>query len=219
MATETSTHAYHHGDLSSELMARAVEHIARSGTEKLSLRALAREAGVSATAPFRHFPTKRCLLAAIATRGFRQLRERMLEEMSEEADVEQRFFEMGHAYLGFAMDNPVPYQLMFGSVLSDFSDYADLHAAASDSYAVVDGTLAELIETNALDVSVEMLGGAVWSSVHGLASLQIGRKPPVDSQEEEQMPRPLRALQTVRQDLDGTMRVLFSGLLKGSKAP
>ena len=62
-ATGASATTYHHGDLPETLMALALEHIAESGTEKLSLRALAREAGVSATAPYRHFPSKQCLLA------------------------------------------------------------------------------------------------------------------------------------------------------------
>ena len=60
-------------------MSLAIEHIAEEGTEKLSLRALAREAGVSATAPYRHFPTKKCLLAALATRGFDDLYERKVK--------------------------------------------------------------------------------------------------------------------------------------------
>ena len=64
---------YHHGGLRNALVSLAVTEIARAGVEKLSLRSLARQAGVSPTAPFRHFPDKQSLLASIAIEGFGEL--------------------------------------------------------------------------------------------------------------------------------------------------
>ena len=121
--------AYHHGDLPATLMAMALERIAEEGTEKLSLRALAREAGVSPTAPYKHFPTKRCLLAALATQGFRALGEANGSVAVSGADLEDSFVRMGMAYIRFATGNPTAYQIMFGTVIEDFSEYPELAEA------------------------------------------------------------------------------------------
>ncbi len=71
MAVTTSSN-YHHGNLRQELMNRAEQHLLESGSNELSLRALAREIGVSQTAPYRHFRDKNALLAALATEGFQR---------------------------------------------------------------------------------------------------------------------------------------------------
>ena len=65
--------SYHHGDLKHTLIKAACQHLAKAGAESLSLRALARDAGVSQTAPYRHFKTKSSLFAAIAATGFDEL--------------------------------------------------------------------------------------------------------------------------------------------------
>ncbi len=210
--------AYHHGDLSAQLMALAIDHIERAGTEKLSLRALAREAGVSPAAPFRHFPTKQCLLAALATRGFRQLRARMLDAQTPGASVEQRFFEIGRAYLDFARDNAVAYQLMFGAVVSDFSEYHDLFVAAREGYGVLHDVLEGLIVEHELDVDVETLGGVVWAGVHGLASLIMTRDaPPYASNLGAESADPMLALHALGRDIDRALHVLFDNLIAANR--
>ena len=73
MTRDTSSRAYHHGNLRAELLDTAIEQLREQGTEDLSLRALARAIGVSQTAPYRHFGDKGELLAAMATRGDREL--------------------------------------------------------------------------------------------------------------------------------------------------
>ena len=76
-SSKPSKRNYHHGELRQLLMDSALVHIAAHGTEKLSLRALAREANVSPAAPFRHFANKHALFAALATQGFQRLEERV----------------------------------------------------------------------------------------------------------------------------------------------
>ena len=71
MASNTSS-SYHHGNLRQELMELAEKHLVEGGVRDLSLRALAREIGVSQTAPYRHFRDKNALLAALATEGFKR---------------------------------------------------------------------------------------------------------------------------------------------------
>ena len=80
-------------------MQLAVTEIAAQGTEKLSLRALARAAGVSQSAPYRHFPTKRCLLAAIATQGFKLMQQRMEKALAPVSGTEAKLIALGVAYV------------------------------------------------------------------------------------------------------------------------
>ena len=89
-ATEPGKGNYHHGELRELLMGLALARIAIDGTEKFSLRALAREANVSATAPFRHFTNKHALFAALATEGFQQLGERVSAVARTSQSVDQR---------------------------------------------------------------------------------------------------------------------------------
>lgn len=183
-----SDRSYHHGDLPEVLMQTALQEIERVGVQNLSLRALARAAGVSATAPYRHFPSKRCLLAALATRGFRQLGQVMQTELKKEmqlvapaqstdpgerrGQVERQLLAMGLAYLAFAEAYPTTYQLMFGSVLDDFSDYEMLQRASVESYLPLQSVLEQVLALGGgRGLSLSELGGVVWSSVHGLADL------------------------------------------------
>jgi AcrR family transcriptional regulator len=122
--------SYHHGDLRQLLMGLALDHIASRGTKKLSLRALARDANVSPTAPFRHFPNKHALFAALATEGFQKLEARVKEVAQSSEPVERRLLATAVTYVGFAQENPVAYQLMFGAVLGDLSEFEGLDAAA-----------------------------------------------------------------------------------------
>ncbi len=211
-AEATGDSAYHHGDLPATLMELALEHIAREGTEKLSLRALAREAGVSATAPYKHFPTKRCLLAALATRGFRAL-EAANSAVQISGELEDSFVEMGLAYIRFATENPTAYQIMFGTVIDDFSAYPDLAEAAEASFSpvrqLIDLALARRPDW---DMTPELLGGLIWTMVHGMASLIIFAAFRLDM-DEALLRRPNQALAALIQDQERALRIQVRGVL------
>ena len=183
---------YHHGELPKTLMTLALAAIAEGGTEKLSLRALARQAGVSATAPYRHFESKQDLLAALATQGFEALGERTQAANDPSLSVEERMLAVAETYVQFACDNPVAYQLMFGAILGDFANSEMLQAAAARAYEDVYTLLAEVIQSKGLGVDVDELGGVVWATVHGMASLLISN---VNVGEPESAP--MRALATL----------------------
>ncbi len=215
--TAKARETYHHGELPDVLMSLALTHISEHGTEKLSLRALAREAGVSQTAPYRHFPTKKCLLAALATRGFNNLREYIREALDGQEDVQQRFIAMGCAYVQFAIDNPMAYQLMFGSVLGDFSEYDMLHEASGDCYGQVLEVLQELIDANSLDEDLAHLGGVVWSGVHGMASLLLNQHAKMSqgkSAKGEARSAPMKSLTFMGRDLSKSLHTMFGHLLR-----
>ena len=200
---------YHHGDLAVTLMDLALQRIAQEGTAQLSLRALAREAGVSATAPYRHFPSKRCLLAAIATRGFRELEGRILEHERRSEDLDSRLLNLGRAYIGFAIDHSTAYQVMFGSVIDDFSEYAELAAAAEAAYAPVLAAMEALIDRHpGWTISAIKLGGVTWSAVHGIASLLLHRG---SGEFEGRIPE--QSLLELQADPDTALQLLMQGVL------
>jgi AcrR family transcriptional regulator len=210
-AATAEPRGYHHGDLPETLMDAAVRHVAAEGTEKLSLRALARECGVSATAPYRHFPSKRCLLAAIATRGFMQLRSHCEQHLDRSASLEEQVLALGRAYVEFAVANPTTYQLMFGSVIEDFSEYEMLANAADESYALVLSVLDEVCKAHPeLGMDAVTLGGIVWSGVHGLASLRQFHMARANVEDDRATFQSLRSL---AEDSDRALRILMGGFL------
>lgn len=203
------TATYHHGELPATLMTLALEHIQAHGTEKLSLRALAREAGVSPTAPYRHFPSKQCLLAAIAAQGFQTLREEHLRTAAKGLAPEPRLQTMAMSYINFALENPISYQLMFGAMLADFSEYEMLQTAATGAYEEVDRALGELVEARGLDVEVPDLAGAMWAFLHGLSSLLISQ-PNLGGGDA----KPMQALARLRESPERALNLVFGHLIR-----
>jgi AcrR family transcriptional regulator len=185
---------YHHGDLRTALITAAVKHIGERGTEHLSLRALAREIGVSPTASYRHFPSRAALLAALATEGFEALADRMVAAQSA-ADPHRRLLEIGVAYVEYARTDPVRYQLMFGAVLDDFSGFSALRAAGDRAYRVLEGIVAEGVAAGVLRAApVPQLCAAAWSAVHGVAGLLISQAVAAPADDGAPALRAIRAL-------------------------
>src|ERR1700754_3450754 len=102
---------YHHGDLKRALTEAALGLVAEKGPKGFTLREVARRAGVSAAAPYRHFADKAQLLAAAATQGFVLLHE-ALAEAGERDDLPTRDLDMGRAYVRWAVAHPDYYQVM-----------------------------------------------------------------------------------------------------------
>lgn len=200
--------SYHHGHLPETLMNLAVQQIEAQGTEKLSMRALARSAGVSPTAPYSHFPTKTCLLAAIATRGFARLKSDMQAVSDTDKDIYDRVVDMGLAYIGFAIRHPTEYRLMFGSVLDDFSGYDMLIRAADDSYQYVRSLLEAMRVEKRLNVELELLSSTTWSMVHGIASLLIDKRT-----SDEVMFSARNSIAVLRNDTESALRLMMGSLV------
>src|SRR5689334_22912844 len=96
---------YHHGNLRRALLDEALVTIAADGVDALTLREIGARVGVSRTALYRHFADKRALLAAVATEGFRTLRERLVGSWEQGNRRDDAFRAMGVAYVQFALDN------------------------------------------------------------------------------------------------------------------
>lgn len=165
---------YHHGDLRRALLDAAARLVATEGAARVSLREIAREAGVSHAAPYHHFTDRESLLAEVAARGF----DAMGEALAQGAGVGDasssplaRLQGAGVAYMRFAAENPELYRLMFGGLLSDRSRYGGLQSAADGAFAVLLRLLGE--EGAGEGGAAAPVALATWSTVHGLASLLI----------------------------------------------
>ena len=168
---------------------------------------------MSATAPYKHFPTKRCLLAALATRGFRALGAANAKVQVSGAALEDSFVRMGMAYIRFATENPTTYQIMFGTVIEDFSEYPDLAEAAEQSFSPVRNLIdLALAHRPNWQMTPELLGGLIWSSVHGIASLAIFAATRLDM-DKALMRRPNQALAALMQEQERALRIQMRGLL------
>jgi AcrR family transcriptional regulator len=133
---------------------------------KLSLRGAARLAGVSQTAPYRHFADKAALLAAVAAAGFRDLAHAMRRAASGTDREHVRLSAIGCAYLAFAIDNRAVFRLMFGPEIPDKAAHPDLRAAADEAFTVLADETSAI--TGTTDAAV-----AAWSFIHGFATLII----------------------------------------------
>lgn len=163
----TTKNSYHHGDLRTALLTTAMGMLERG--ESFSLRAVAREAGVSPTAPYRHFPERAALESALAAQGLRDLRVDLSKEGKLPATVDD-LAELGVAYVEFALRRPALFRLMFGNECDDEND--ERVRAAADVHGFLAAAITGVFpDSNPVDLA---LGG--WGLVHGLASLYLDRK-------------------------------------------
>ena len=166
---------YHHGDLREEILCAASRLLEQQNISALSLRAVAKEVGVSHTAPYRHFKDKESLLAGIAGLGFdrlaAQLEETVISNPNEPAVQLQ---ESGHQYVKMAMQNPQCTQLMFSGILPCDDTYPELRSSGD---AAFNGLKLMIEEGQNRGVfkqgDVEVLALAAWSGIHGLSMLLI----------------------------------------------
>ena len=175
MTTDTNMNtSYHHGNLRQELMELAEKHLIAGGIGELSLRALAREIGVSQTAPYRHFKDKNALLAALATEGFRRFFEfGEASEQEERADLSLLMF--GLNYVHFAKLHTEMFHLMFGPILQPRNDYPELFAAGREAIYKVRAGVERGFKTGVIRQldDVASMAHTVWAAVHGVATLML----------------------------------------------
>jgi AcrR family transcriptional regulator len=131
-ASAPARRSYHHGDLRNALIGQALAQIASEGARALCLREVARRAGVSHTASYRHFPNKECLLAAIAEQGFAMLSDAMGAALRAHPDDPLAALQAsGVAYVEFGVQYPDHLQIMFGGLIANHDDYPALKQCAT----------------------------------------------------------------------------------------
>lgn len=163
---------YHHGNLRRALLDEALSTIRAEGVEGVTLREIGARVGVSRTALYRHFADKRALLAAVATEGFRILRQELLAAWEGGGRGEAAFDAMGVAYVRFAMANPSHYRVMFGGFLDHELRDPELAAEAQGAFQVLVDALAALQRNGvARGDDTVLMARHVWALVHGIAML------------------------------------------------
>ena len=153
---------YHHGDLRNALLVSARTILEKKGVGALSLREVARKAGVSHAAPYRHFQGHEALLAALATEGFKELRAEIVASITPSDTEPDRITAIGAGYMRFVVNHPALARLMFGPNLPHRNKYPELAAAA-------EGVGHDI--GNALNNPAIGLGA--WAAVHGTAMLAL----------------------------------------------
>ncbi|SNC59624.1 transcriptional regulator, TetR family [Kytococcus aerolatus] len=157
---------YHHGDLRRVMLRAAAETVATEGVDALSLRDLARRAGVSHSAPAHHFAHRRGLLTALATEGHDALADRLVA-------VEGEGFEhVAVAYVRFALDQRGHYAVMHRADLLDEDNCALQEARAASTNPLRRG-VAGLLPCQRGELSHDEAALAAWALVHGIAGLAL----------------------------------------------
>jgi len=162
---------YHHGDLRRALIDAASRLLEAEGPSALSLRAVAREAGVSPAAPYHHFKDKGELLEAVAQEGWDLLDQALAKAKAAAPSPAAAMNELGVAYVCFARQNPALYRVMYDTA-RDRADLPDQMQAEKDSaYCKVRDTLVEAGADPADEIDIELATTAAWCSAHGLAEM------------------------------------------------
>ncbi|MFJ4466207.1 TetR/AcrR family transcriptional regulator [Streptomyces sp. NPDC089424] len=152
--------------LRSRLVDVGVDLVTREGAQALTLREIARRAGVSHGAPRRHFPTHLELLSAIARRGFTALAARTTTATATDRDPRARLGRLALTYLEYARENPGMYELMFRHDLLESG-----HLRLRDTSLPLFGLLVELVGQVRPDADARTVAAALWAQLHGIAQL------------------------------------------------
>jgi AcrR family transcriptional regulator len=171
-----SARGYHHGDLRQALISAGLALVEEGGADALSVREVARRAGVSSAAPFRHFPSRIALLTAIAEEAMRRFHQEFVRvlESAPADDPLARFRAIGVAYLRWAFRNPTHFQVLSDRTLFDFDGATELRRRDQEIREAMEAAVTAAIRQGQLrsdDVRLLQLTGR--GLVYGLARMQV----------------------------------------------
>jgi AcrR family transcriptional regulator len=204
--------SYHHGNLRAALVETAVELARAEGPDGVVLREVARRAGVSHTAAYRHFSDRGQLLAAVAEVGMDALESAMRAGLAglNDADADPVAFaraalsQTGRAYVEFALAEPGLFRVAFSSELPDGDGTADPQKADVGPYALLNEALDRLVAVGAVPASRrEGADVACWAAVHGFALLHLDDGPLHDVPPVQRRAELDRTLELVERGLAG----------------
>jgi AcrR family transcriptional regulator len=179
-----SKKAYHHGHLQEALLDAAIQLIAEIGANGFTLREVARRAGVSHNAPYRHFADREELLASVALQGFRELNQAMQDAAARQSTPLDRLKHAGIAYVEFALRRPEHFTVMFDAALPQ----AKAPASPKDD-EVAFATLVAFVKASQESGDLPagdtlQLALLAWTMVHGVAKLATAQRLPFKSKAE-----------------------------------
>jgi len=177
--TNDDKRSYHHGDLRAALIHEGLRLLEESPGGEIGLREVARAAGVSATAVYRHFPDKAALLRALSAEGLARLAAAQRAAHEHAGGGKAGFLATGRAYVGFALANPTLFRLVFSN-----SPERDVLASAPDAvpaaFRLLRENAAALLPPDAAPEAVGRVALEAWAKVHGLAMLMLDGQVPTD---------------------------------------
>ncbi|WP_372783174.1 TetR/AcrR family transcriptional regulator [Phenylobacterium sp.] len=162
---------YHHGDLRRALIDAASRLLEAEGPSALSLRAVAREAGVSPAAPYHHFKDKGELLEAVAHEGWTLLDQALARAKAEAPSPREAMNNLGVAYVCFARENPALYRVMYDTARDKEALPDEMQQGEDSAYCKVRDTLVEAGADPDDALDIELATVAAWCSAHGLAEM------------------------------------------------
>ena len=164
---------YHHGNLREALVVAGLDLLESAGLEALSLRGIAALAGVSHTAPKNHFDSKRALATALATEGFWKLAIALHEAVDSAGPRRESLRQAARSYVGFALDHPALFELMFSTTHCDRKDanLAEAEGAALQTLTELAGGLDW--KRNHAPFGHQRTEWMLWSYMHGYAMLAL----------------------------------------------
>ncbi|MBI2759189.1 MAG: TetR/AcrR family transcriptional regulator [Chloroflexi bacterium] len=164
---------YHHGDLKNALIEAGIKILSKEGVGGLSLRKVAKRAGVSHSAPYAHFTDKQSLIAAISTEGFKQLYAELDAAVSPYAsDPKQQLLEGAWVYVQFALNNTDTFHIMFSGILEKEKDYPAFVEISRKNFERVVDIVRACQDAGVLrPAPPEIMALTVWGQLHGIISL------------------------------------------------
>jgi AcrR family transcriptional regulator len=167
---------YHHGNLKEALITAGLELLATGGPMALDLRKVAKKAGVSHTAPYRHFADKQSLLVAILETGFRRLADRLQHSLSLPSEqCFERLLQFVKAYVAFGLENPLLLRQMYTGVIQDKENYPELYTIYKAAFFMPLVNIVKEGQNNRELTNDDpfRLAVSIWSMMHGLTILLI----------------------------------------------
>ena len=192
---------YHHGNLRDDILKAAYNFVKENGYAAMSLRGIAEECNVSATAIYRHYETKEHLLADVVAEGFVEFNRSV--EGKEEDDIFQRC----ENYLAFAFDNYNIYDLLFSQSVVEFLNFPKILEVADKAFESLLESVKEH-DKSLNDLSASNKAIHIWSFLHGMSS--ISKKMDVAfNLPDSEMPIPVRSVKRARENLNQFIEDLF----------
>ena len=192
---------YHHGNLRDDILKAAYDFVKENGYAAMSLRGIAEECNVSATAIYRHYETKEHLLADVVAEGFVEFNTSV--EGKEEDDIFQRC----ENYLAFAFDNYNIYDLLFSQSVVEFLKFPQILEVADRAFESLLESVKEH-DKSLNDLSASNKAIHIWSFLHGMSS--ISKKMDVAfNLPDGEMPVPVRSVKRARENLKQFIEDLF----------
>ncbi|MEM7737677.1 MAG: TetR/AcrR family transcriptional regulator [Deinococcota bacterium] len=166
--------SYHHGDLRTALVKAAREVLLETGAGKLSLRAVARHAGVSHAAAYYHFEDKTSLIAAVAIDAFEELNHATKAAYEQGGSLLERSKAMFAAYINFALEHPQAFRIMFLPELRSDAVRTDVETAGRQGHEFTVSVIQQLQQADqVVKDDPERIAISLWAMLHGLATLMI----------------------------------------------